>query len=374
MNILNKLKSENQLKSKMTFNENTGVKNGEVWLSGFVGEDWYEDGVSLRTLKRYVDSRAMDRCKIYLETEGGYVSSGMALASYMEMSEVFFEVVNIGMVASAGTLILAGADLATGVDGALTMIHNPTVEGWGLDAKELRKSADMLEKVKSAVVSIYISKIKRMKNIEGKESAYEKMLSKMMDEETWLTTDEAIELGLIDRKSERKVKEIEKSELDKKNILNHALNYKNMSKISDWLEKFSPKVEPTMVAVGEDKVKEALELLKDSGYSVVETPKTEVKAETPKAEIENIDERMGKMESLLMKIAEKTLAENHDGDVEVPKKKVLNSGTIMPNVSVGKAAAKNDPDDDDTDIFLKIKNGSTIKSKMEALANAFKSN
>jgi hypothetical protein len=67
------------------------------------------------------------------------------------------------------------------------MIHNPASGAFG-DAADMRKHADLLDKVKAQLISIYLTRA----NVD------EEYLVRMMDEETWLTADEALAMGLID--------------------------------------------------------------------------------------------------------------------------------------------------------------------------------
>jgi hypothetical protein len=72
-------------------------------------------------------------------------------------------------------------------DNALLMIHNPwTITGG--DADQLRKEADLLDKLKNTLVNAYTRKT-------GME---EEEIADMMDKETWLDAVEAVALGFAD--------------------------------------------------------------------------------------------------------------------------------------------------------------------------------
>jgi hypothetical protein len=59
----------------------------------------------------------------------------------------------------------------------------------GGESKDLRKTADRLDKLKDAGVSAYMAKTKKSKE----------EINKIMDEETWLTAEDAVSLGFADR-------------------------------------------------------------------------------------------------------------------------------------------------------------------------------
>ena len=77
-------------------------------------------------------------------------------------------------------------------EGSFFMIHNASGMAWG-DKKELRDTADLLEKIEGAIVADYTAKT-------GKDAAE---IIAMMDAETWFDASEALENGFIDRISDK---------------------------------------------------------------------------------------------------------------------------------------------------------------------------
>jgi hypothetical protein len=68
------------------------------------------------------------------------------------------------------------------------MIHNASCMAWG-DKQAMRDTADLLEKVEGVIVADYTGKT-------GKDAAE---IVALMDAETWMTADEALAHGFIDR-------------------------------------------------------------------------------------------------------------------------------------------------------------------------------
>ena len=68
------------------------------------------------------------------------------------------------------------------------MIHNAWTYAMG-NAEELRKQAEDLEKITQASVNAYVNRAK----------ISEEEIKKLMDEETWITAEEAVEYGLATR-------------------------------------------------------------------------------------------------------------------------------------------------------------------------------
>jgi len=71
------------------------------------------------------------------------------------------------------------------------MIHNPFGQSAG-EATDMRKTADLLDKIKSEIIEIYSKK----SNLSVEQ------LSNMMDKETWLSSQEAVEFGFVDNITE----------------------------------------------------------------------------------------------------------------------------------------------------------------------------
>ena len=82
------------------------------------------------------------------------------------------------------------------------MIHNPTAVTGG-EASEMRKTADLLDKIQSQLVDIYVTAIEKSgKLIDSDREATAKKVTKWVENETWFTADEALQYGFIDEITE----------------------------------------------------------------------------------------------------------------------------------------------------------------------------
>ena len=181
---------------------------------------------------------------------GGDVFDGMAMYNVIKRREAKTTVYIEGIAASIATIIALGADEVIMAENSLFMIHN----AWGGtsgEAKDMRKTAETLDKITSELTDIYVKKT---------GLSYD-TLAEMMDEESWLNADEAFDLGFIDTISDSikvaakydvsKFKNITQEEI--KNKLSININNKKMTnELKDW---FNSKVEEIVTAVkGEVKV------------------------------------------------------------------------------------------------------------------------
>jgi len=183
---------------------------------------------------------------------GGDVFDGMAMYNVIKRREAKTTVYIEGIAASIATIISLGADEVVMAENSLFMIHN----AWGGtmgEAKDMRKTADTLEKITGELTDIYRKKT---------GLSYD-ALAEMMDEETWLNANEALEMGFIDTISDSikvaakydvsKFKNITQEEIQNKLSIN--INNKKMTnELKEW---FNNKVEEIVTAVkGDVKVSE----------------------------------------------------------------------------------------------------------------------
>lgn len=92
-----------------------------------------------------------------------------------------------GLAASAASVIAMAGDTVLMSPVAMMMIHNPATIAFG-DHAEMQKAIDMLEQVKESIINAYVLKT-------GQSRA---KLSHLMDAETWMDANKAVELGFAD--------------------------------------------------------------------------------------------------------------------------------------------------------------------------------
>ena len=121
-----------------------------------------------------------------INSPGGSVIDGLAI--YDAVNRMPQKVTSRveGIAASMASVIALAADEVIMSENSLYMIHNV----WGGevgDSGDLRKAADLMDKMSDRLVNIYVSKT-------GKS---EDQIRSWMDEETWFNSSEAIEAGFI---------------------------------------------------------------------------------------------------------------------------------------------------------------------------------
>ena len=147
----------------------------EIGYWGVTAKDFARD------LKEVKPNGAID---LHINSPGGSVTDGIAIYNLLKNHPSTVNVIIDGLAASMASIIAMAGDTITMPENALMMIHNPWGGASG-EAEDLRKTADLLDKMKSALISAYTIKT-------GKSS---EEISDLMNAETWMTGSEAVEMG-----------------------------------------------------------------------------------------------------------------------------------------------------------------------------------
>ena len=168
---------------------------------------------------------AVNQITCRINSGGGDIFAAVAIYTQLKMHAAKIICVIDGLAASAATLILMAGDVIQMPTGAMIMIHDPLAVLMGMyKSEELAKQADTLDTIKESIVAIYTERT-------GTSKA---KLADMMAEETWMTADQAIELGFADQKISAQVETQMKGKVLYMNGIKHDLS--GMKKIPTELE------------------------------------------------------------------------------------------------------------------------------------------
>lgn len=151
-------------------------------------------GYSKKYLKYELDAANGQPVRVVISSDGGDVTEGVALGSMLEMYPGEVETLGVGLVASIATVPLMSGDVVKMTKNSFLMIHSPWGGAVGT-ADEMRNTADTLDTMDNMLVEFYVDQIKKRNKAEGNTSL---RVKRMMQAETWLTAQQAQELGFID--------------------------------------------------------------------------------------------------------------------------------------------------------------------------------
>lgn len=125
--------------------------------------------------------------KIRVNSPGGSVFQGYAMYNAIKQHGQCDFYID-GLSASIVSFIMLAGRRIFAAKNAMIMIHNPSVDNTSGDSKELKSQAETLDKIGKMLTASYAERT----GIATNE------LTAMLDKETWLTSQEALEKGFID--------------------------------------------------------------------------------------------------------------------------------------------------------------------------------
>lgn len=165
-------------------------------LNGTIAEEsWFDDDVTPQLFKEELNAGSGD-ITVWINSPGG---DCVAAAQIYNMLTNYSGKVTVkidGIAASAASVIAMAGDTVLVSPVSMMMIHNPATIAWG-DSAEMQKAVAMLDEVKESIINAY----------EIKTGLDRKKLSKLMDAETWMDANSAIEMGFADEIMQRNTAE-----------------------------------------------------------------------------------------------------------------------------------------------------------------------
>ena len=149
-------------------------------------ESWFDDDVTPQIFKDELNAGSGD-ITVWINSPGG---DSVAAAQIYNMLTQYKGNVTVkidGIAASAASVIAMAGNMVLMSPVSMMMIHNPATVAFG-DHAEMQKAIDMLAEVKESIINAYVIKtgLSRSK------------LSHLMDAETWMDANKAVELGFAD--------------------------------------------------------------------------------------------------------------------------------------------------------------------------------
>ncbi len=220
-----------KIKSKLEIKNKSGVT--EVYIMGVIGWDFTEADL-IEQLKG-----CEDKIDLYISSGGGSVFSGWAMMSALKRTGSDITAYIDGIAASMASGIAMVANKVIMSETGLFMLHNASGGVYG-NKEDILKTAQVLEKIDNILIKTYVKG-------SGKT---EKEITDMMATETWLTSQEALEHGVVDEIQDEPNPEncVGNCQL----IAENKFNYKNIpdDKISEMKETMKVSDKNTMTKEG----------------------------------------------------------------------------------------------------------------------------
>lgn len=154
----------------------------ETWQSS-----WYEEDMAPGDVKEFLDElTGTEKINIHINSGGGSVFGGIAIYNMLKRNDAYKTVYIDGLAASIASVIAMVGDEVIIPKNAAMMIHKPMTSYFftSKNADELRKDAEALDSCQELIMNTYMTKAK----------ATREEIEEKVNDETWLTGEEAAEL------------------------------------------------------------------------------------------------------------------------------------------------------------------------------------
>lgn len=158
----------------------------EMFIYDEIGPEW-AGLIGATTVARALQENADKKIRLRINSPGGSVFEGLAIYNLLLNHAPGVESVVDGLAASAASFVAMAGGKIGASKASMLMIH----DAWGVmigNSQDAMDFAALLDKIDGQIAGIYAKKSGR------KEATFRKM----MDSDTWLTADEAMENRLID--------------------------------------------------------------------------------------------------------------------------------------------------------------------------------
>jgi len=239
---------------------------GDVESDGY---DWWsgEDIISETSANTFRNELAKhpdaSEINVYINSYGGSVFEGTAIYNQLKRHPATVNVYVDGFACSVASIIAMAGDKIIMPSNAMMMIHNAWNVVYG-NSKELRKAADDLDVIMEGNMQAYLDK--------AGDKLSEATLRQMLEDETWLTAKQCLELGLCDEiagkeadmtKAQEMLQKVNQSLTSKVNY-NKAIaaQIREMAEVNKKPKPIQPIAEPDPEPIVENKLQSFFKSLK----------------------------------------------------------------------------------------------------------------
>lgn len=286
----------------------------ELIVEGIISSDsWWGDEFTPDMVRDELAKANGNPIRIIINSPGGEVFAGAAIYNALLQYSGRKTVRVDGVAASMASVIAMVGDEIYMSPGSTMMVHRPLVGAYG-NVKDLEKAIEMLKAVEDTIIPIY----------EERTGLSKDEVFSLLDEETWLSPEKAVELGFADKLEEESEPIAKAFEKIKAMLTNEQFAF-SMSTVhrslGDYVAKAEAPNEETEVQTEEtkdvdtDEVETPETVDKSTGVTeeVAETEEVESAEEAPEAlevtdpEAAEVNKPVAKVKDMSKEIAAETV-------------------------------------------------------------------
>lgn len=236
-------------KWKNQTNQKEQTPERTLFLNGTIAEEsWFDDDVTPQLFRDELNAGSGD-ITVWINSPGGDCIAAAQIYNMLIEYKGNVTVKIDGIAASAASVIAMAGTKVCVSPVSMLMIHNPSAGIYGNTA-EMQKAIEMLDEVKESIVNAY----------EIKTGMSRAKISHLMDAETWMDANSAMEMGFADEILQRSV-------TDEIEIPQVSMVYSQVAVTNSLMDKIAkkckiePKAEETKIKA--DSLMDRLNLMKN---------------------------------------------------------------------------------------------------------------
>ena len=180
------------MKKFWNWKNQTETAERTLFLNGTIAEEsWFDDDVTPQLFKDELMSGSGD-ITVWINSPGGDCVAAAQIYNMLMDYKGNVTVKIDGIAASAASVIAMAGTKVLVSPVSMLMIHNPMTAAFG-NSDEMQRAIEMLGSVKDSIINAY----------EIKTGLSRAKLSRLMDAETWMDANKAVELGFADEIMQR---------------------------------------------------------------------------------------------------------------------------------------------------------------------------
>lgn len=220
-----------------------------LFLNGTIAEEsWFDDDVTTQIFKDELN-KGNGNITVWINSPGGDCVAAAQIYNMLIDYKGDVTVKIDGIAASAASVIAMAGTKVLMSPVSMLMIHNPMTIAFG-NKGEMEKAISMLDEVKESIINAY----------EIKTGLSRAKLSNLMDSETWMDANKAVELGFADDILKR-------SETTDVEVPQVSMMYQEAQVVNSLMDKLATKCKienkETNIGIKADSLMERLFLMKN---------------------------------------------------------------------------------------------------------------
>ncbi|WP_102707010.1 head maturation protease, ClpP-related [Terribacillus saccharophilus] len=186
-------------KTDVRFEASADDQEASFYIYGPIGGGFFSSENTGNSIRRKLAESKAETIHVHINSPGGSAFEGVTICNLLRNHKAKIVVHIDGFAASAASVIAMAGDEIIMPENTMLMIHRASTIEWG-NAAVFEKTAKDLRKIDSALAASY------KKRFVGEDGELEQLL----DDETWLTAEEAVAFGMADKvEDEIEIQELE---------------------------------------------------------------------------------------------------------------------------------------------------------------------